>query len=105
MLDMWEFVEMDYEKVTLAEKKHVEAEVGSFGKDPKFRGFDRNNEFEYINVTSFLIDDLDRFSRFKARGGGRFNSHMPVVETYRRMVRYLSRFVPPSDQGTFRRAN
>jgi uncharacterized protein YfbU (UPF0304 family) len=85
MLDMWWFVESAYAKLSPTEKKQVEAEVGSLGKDPQYRGFDGNNECEYMNVACFLIEDLERFTSFKSRS--HLNSHMPIVEMYQRMVR------------------
>jgi uncharacterized protein YfbU (UPF0304 family) len=66
----------------------LEVDAKPFGKDPQFRGFDGNNESEYMSVASFLINDLERFEEFKGRS---MNSHMPSIETYRRM---LSAFEP-----------
>ena len=83
ILDMWSFIEIGYQKLADEEKAQLETDAAPFGKEPKFQGFDGNNEAEYMSVASFLINDLDRFQEFKGRS---MNSHMPSVETYARML-------------------
>jgi len=82
ILDMWEAIEEGFEELAKEEKSRVEKEVEPFGKDPRFSGFDGNNETTHMGVARFFIDDLKRFSRFKGRA---LNSHMPSLEMYRRM--------------------
>ena len=65
------------------DKKRVETEAKISGKDPKFMGFDGNNEAEHLGVARFLIDYLGRFSSF---GGRDLNSHMPSIDGDRRML-------------------
>lgn len=84
VLDMWSFLEEGYEKLSKKEKEQVEKEAQPFGKNPRFNGFDGNNESTHIGIARFLIEKMDRFSRFKKR---ELNSHMPTLEGYRRMVR------------------
>lgn len=81
-LDLWSFLERGYKNLSPAEKKRVETEAAPLGKTVRFRGFDGNNEGEYINAAHFLIDFLDRFPDFKGRD---LNSHMPSIDAYRRM--------------------
>lgn len=83
ILDMWSFIERSYDELTDDEKAFIEAEAPPFGKDPKFRGFDGNNEAEYMGAASFIVNELDRFTEFKERY---FNSHCPMIETYNRML-------------------
>ncbi|GAB4227751.1 MAG: hypothetical protein Kow0032_07190 [Methyloligellaceae bacterium] len=83
VLDMWSFIESGYAKLSKKEKERVEAEAEPFGKHVEFSGFDGNNESEHIGIARFLIDDLDRFASFKGR---ELNSHMPSIDTYRRML-------------------
>lgn len=83
ILDMWSFIERGYQELSDEEKAQLEIDAAPFGKEPKFRGFDGNNEAEYMSVASFLINDLDRFQEFKGRS---MNSHMPSMETYGRML-------------------
>ena len=49
--------------------------------NPSFPGFDGNNEGEYSSIASVLIKDLDKYPRLKV-----LNSHMPIVDAYRRML-------------------
>jgi len=83
-LDMWELIEIAYSHLDEEGKKELATKVDSpFGKNVEFRGFDGNNESEYIGITRFLVNDLERFVHFKGREG--LNSHMPVLGIYRRM--------------------
>ncbi|MFJ5537449.1 YfbU family protein [Vreelandella titanicae] len=83
ILDMWSMIERSYENLSNESKVFVEKEASPFGKDPKFPGFDGNNETEYMGTASFLVNDLDRFEEFKGRD---FNSHCPSIDSYRRML-------------------
>lgn len=47
-----------------------------------FVGFDGNNETEHFGVASVLVEDMGRFGEFKGRS---LNSHMPMLDRYRRM--------------------
>jgi len=82
ILDMWSFIEDSYSRLDASAKKRVEDEASPFGKNPKFSGFDGNNETDYISVARFLIDDLERFEKFKGRD---LNSHCPSIEALGRM--------------------
>lgn len=81
ILDMWEHIELSYEQLSPEDKAVLESQP--FGKNPKFRGFDGNNEAEYIGITSILLNELDRFQRFKGRD---MNAHAPTLEVYGRML-------------------
>lgn len=83
ILDMWSMIERSYEILSNESKEFVEKEASPFGKDPRFPGFDGNNETEYMGTASFLVNDLDRFEEFKGRN---FNSHYPSIDSYRRML-------------------
>lgn len=83
ILDMWSMIERSYEILSNESKDFVEKEASPFGKNPKFPGFDGNNETEYMGTASFLVNDLDRFEEFKGRN---FNSHYPSIDSYRRML-------------------
>lgn len=82
ILDMWSFIEYSYSELSDSDKEFLEKEASPFGKDPKFIGFDGNNESEYMSTASFIVNKLDRFEEFKGRN---FNSHCPLVDAYRRM--------------------
>jgi uncharacterized protein YfbU (UPF0304 family) len=82
ILDMWSFLEEAYEKMSVDERNRLEKEVGPLGKDIKFWGFDGNNESERLGIARFLIEKMERFTRFKGRD---LNSHMPTTAAYDRM--------------------
>jgi len=83
ILDMWSFIEHSYEQLSDEDKLILEKEAEPFGKDPKFPGFDGNNETSYMGTASFIVNDLERFEEFKGRN---FNSHCPSIDGHRRML-------------------
>lgn len=83
ILQLWDDIEYTYTKLSKDEQQLIEQKVEVFGKNPKFPGFDGNNESEYLATAYFLINDLERFERFKGRD---LNSHMPLLENYHRML-------------------
>ena len=83
VLDMWAFIEEDYEKLSKNEKELVAAEGGPFGEHVTFRGFDQKWEGEYWSTVRFLTDHMGRFARFKGRDFYTIGKHM---QGYRRMV-------------------
>lgn len=82
ILDMWNSIEYAYNELSAADKLLVEKEANPFGKDPKFKGFDGNNEGAEMCIVSFLINDLNRYQEFKGRD---LNSHAPSMDAYKRM--------------------
>lgn len=86
VLDMWEFIEEAYEALSDDDMARLAKEAGSFGTHVTFSGFDGNNEAEYLGIARFLVEDLERFSRFR-EGHRDLNSHHPTLESWGRMVR------------------
>jgi uncharacterized protein YfbU (UPF0304 family) len=84
ILDMWSFIESAFRAFSKADKSRLAAEAGYRGEDPKFMGFDGNNETEYLSIARFLVEEMRRFESFKGRD---FNSHMPTVGRYMGMYR------------------
>lgn len=82
VLNMWTFIERAYEKLSKKEKDRLEKEADPFGKDPKFYGFDGNNESSLMSIATFFVEKMGRWTNFKGR---EMNSHMPTVHTYARM--------------------
>jgi hypothetical protein len=80
-LDMWDFIEGCIEKLTPEETERLKA--ANHGYLPRFRGFDGNNETSLMSIARFLVEKMDRFSRFKKSD---FNSHAPTADRYRRMT-------------------
>lgn len=83
ILDMWSLIEFSYGKLSEEDKEYLEKTVAPFGKDPKFPGFDGNNESSHMGIASFIVNDLDRFEEFKGRN---FNSHCPSLDGHERML-------------------
>jgi uncharacterized protein len=84
ILDMWSFIERAHRQLTEEQKARLELDSQPFGKDPKFQGFDGNNETEYMGTAMFLVNELERFQEFKGRS---FNSHCPTIDRHRRMLK------------------
>ncbi|MDY7580117.1 YfbU family protein [Herbaspirillum sp. RTI4] len=82
VLDMWSFIEEAYERLTPAQKNTIMEEVGTWATDVKFHGFDGNNESSQMSIAGFLVDKMNRFTRFKDRD---LNSHCETYSRYRRM--------------------
>lgn len=87
-MDMWEFIERAFATFSSEQRARIEREVGPIGKNPRFLGFDGNNEGEYLGIAKFLIEELGRFESFKGRD---LNSYMPTTARYRLMTQ---RFEP-----------
>ncbi|MDN7127721.1 YfbU family protein [Pseudidiomarina sp. 1APR75-33.1] len=83
ILDMWSFVERAYKELGPEEKSQLNEEASPMGNAPKFRGFDGNNETEYMGTAMFLVNELERFQEFQGRS---FNSHSPSIDMHRRML-------------------
>jgi uncharacterized protein YfbU (UPF0304 family) len=84
ILFMWQRLEESFENLAPSDRELLASELGPFGKNVRFFGFDGNNEAPYLNAMSFLIEHLGRFPHFQQRSNA--NSHMPTLEGYRRML-------------------
>jgi uncharacterized protein len=84
VLDMWRFIEHGYSKLTTPDRNKIEGAVPYRGKDPKFAGFDGNNETTLMAIARMMIDGLGRFESFKGRS---LNSHSPSVARYSAMLK------------------
>lgn len=83
ILDMWSFLETGYEELSKSDRSRVRTECAPFGDRVRFSGFDGNNEAVYIGIARFLMEQLDRFTKFKGRD---LDTHAPTVNAYRRML-------------------
>lgn len=79
ILFMWEVLEGSYAKLTKKDKDRIKAADVPFGSHVSFIGFDGNNESTQFGITLFLVEKMNRFSRFKGR---ELNSHIPELDTY-----------------------
>lgn len=91
ILDMWSFIERAYQGFSDADKVRVQQESGYGAYDPKFAGFDGNNESTHLSIARFLVEELGRFESFKGRD---FNSHFPTVARYSQMATVFERMRP-----------
>lgn len=67
-------------------------------KDVRFPGFDGNTEFRQMAYARYFLFDLDRYESLhdQVKQNG-CNSHCPMLDTYRKMLRvFHSRKRPPS---------
>lgn len=83
ILDMWSFIESGYAALNKSEREALAKDASPFGDNPRFQGFDGNNESEYMSTAMFLVNQLERFQEFKGRS---FNCHHPSLDAHRRML-------------------
>lgn len=84
ILTMWERLEQSYNALAKDDKKKVPDGPGVHAGKLSFPGFGDNFEAEYSNAMDFYVNHLDRFQHFKGRT--RLNAHLPMLDTYRRML-------------------
>jgi uncharacterized protein YfbU (UPF0304 family) len=77
ILDMFRSLESSFE--ALADKEGIEAYQVTFA------GFDGNYEAAQLGYASFIIKEEKKFEELANHGDG-LNSHIPVLDTYRRML-------------------
>lgn len=66
-------------------------ELGNLRDRIKFRGFDGNHETDYMAYTNYFMSDPNVYEELKDQGNripfnANFNSHMPMVQRYKRML-------------------
>lgn len=83
VLDMWDHLEAGYEALSEPDKVRVDGEKHSFGKPLRFPGFDRNHEAERLSIARFMVNRLDRFTRFAGRS---LHAHAPMTAIYDGML-------------------
>jgi len=88
VLQMWSIIEYSYAELSEEDKVILQRDAAPFGEDPRFRGFDGNNESELLVAAEFIINKLDRFQEFKGRY---LNSHIQSVDGYNRMLKVFNK--------------
>ena len=88
ILDMWHHIEADWAKLSKSDRKLVAAEVQRIGKEPRFLGFDGNNESDHLSVAHFVIEQLGMFQSLKGRD---LDCHAPSLNEHQRMLRVFER--------------
>lgn len=51
-----------------------------------FKGFDGNHETSHMSYVEYFIDDLGRYDEIKESCNGYYNSHIPTLDRYKRML-------------------
>ncbi|TIO04074.1 MAG: hypothetical protein E5X88_33390 [Mesorhizobium sp.] len=87
-MTMWRQIERAAAKWSDKDRDRVEAETGEWNRDPKFDGFDGNEEGTYFSIARFLVQNMGRFEEFKNRS---LNSHSNRVADYRAMLAVYDR--------------
>jgi uncharacterized protein YfbU (UPF0304 family) len=81
ILDMYRAITYSYAK--------VDDQSGIDNNWLRFRGFDGNNESSQFSYVQYFITDLGRFDELKYEAEyPDFNSHMPTLGKYQRMLSY-----------------
>jgi uncharacterized protein YfbU (UPF0304 family) len=63
----------------------------------RFRGFDGNNESSQLSYASYFVIELERFQELLyGKEYSDFNSHMPTMDRYRRMLSVWKTFGKPN---------
>ncbi len=88
VLDMWDFLERGYERLSVDERKGIAEAVPHYGEHVCFPGFDGNNEATKLGIAHFLVERMERFTRFAGR---ELNSHFPTFGRYDRMLPVFER--------------
>jgi len=96
VLDMWRFIEGGYNDLGQSDRTTVAESVPyREGQEPRFGGFDGNDEAEYMGVARMLIEHMGRFSEFSGRD---LNTHSATTARYTAM---LGAFGPIRDGLSF----
>jgi uncharacterized protein YfbU (UPF0304 family) len=83
IIGTWSQIEYAVSQLSSDEVQKLEGEAAAFGKDPRFPGFDGNNESEYMSAARFMIEKLGFYPEMGARAYR--NSHMQTIQTFDRM--------------------
>lgn len=97
IMSMWREIEFAYERLDAADKARLEAAVPYTGKNPKFEGFDGNNDKQH-GIANHLVNRMGRFEEFKGRS---LNSHSSgSLPTYRNQLARKRRVEQSKEIGT-----
>lgn len=80
VLQMYRCIRDSYYNYDEEDKKEFEK------LDPKFQGFDGNEESEYYTYACFLLEKLDKYEESYEGGKIETNSHRNMVDEYKAMI-------------------
>ena len=81
ILSMFSSLNNSYNSLSPTEKAEIDASSSAYSL--KYRGFDGNNEGEYLSTVDFLTVNLARYTDLKIQPG--LNSHSPMFDNYNDM--------------------
>lgn len=96
ILEMWDHMERAYERLSTKEKEYVTDHAAPIGNRLEFPGFDGNHESKYLHIASFLVNKMERFTRFAGRD---LNAHMPTIDSHQRMLDVFASMRPTLIRG------
>ena len=83
VLDTWDYLEASYDSLPEEGKAFLKKNLSGDEMPVRFMGFDGNHEAAELGIARFLIEKMDRFSRFEDR---ELNSHYPTTGSYRALL-------------------
>jgi len=90
ILEMWDFIELSFDSLSVQDEKGYQEIVEIYRDEPRFIGFDGNHESEYVSTARFLVEELERFTRFKDRG---MDNGILTINLHRRMLREFHKYL------------
>jgi uncharacterized protein len=82
VLNMWRTLEFSFNKLSAEEQQRVKMATNWLDAKVTFPGFDGNEEGEFLSITRFMVEKLNRFDELKGRS---LNSHTNNVSNHKRM--------------------
>ena len=91
-MNLYESLIRSYNDLSETEKSKIEKH------DVDFTGFDGNSETSYLSYVRYILEELKRYGWIKDfHGGDYFNSHMPMLGTYEKMLQRFKN-IPREDR-------
>ena len=82
--EVWDTLEM-FDAIDRATQNSSDPEIAD-SAFTQFMGYDGNNETKFMSFARFTMERMGRFDYLRMPKDKYWNSHMPVLETYRRML-------------------
>lgn len=92
-MHMWGVIEDAWHSIPESRKESMIEKI-QLGKFLKFPGFHSHQEEKYYRIAKLFVDDMGRFERYKGRD---LNSHVPMLEQYKKMYSIYDRIVGPEN--------
>ena len=83
ILDMWVDIQRSHYSLTNEKREMLEINVPYIGNKPVFSGFDISYEKDYMELTRYLVGEIERFRKLWVSD---FVSKTPSLNGYKRML-------------------